>query len=128
MEYLMQLKKYSKIQQITLFKLTQKWTYTFQYFRSFRQGQNFLQCNFRNSEIQIVSIDRIEIEYAPKPKEKYLNDGTSFDTYIEYTNFDDTKGMIGIEVKYTEKEYKLTANSKQEKKTLGKLTLLYCDK
>ena len=64
---------------------------------------------------EIVSIDRIEIEYAPKPKEKYLNDGTSFDTYIEYTNFDDTKGMIGIEVKYTEKEYKLTANSKQEK-------------
>lgn len=63
----------------------------------------------------IASIDRIEIEYAPKPKEKYLNDGTSFDAYIEYTNSDDTKGMIGIEVKYTEKEYRLIANSKQEK-------------
>ena len=63
----------------------------------------------------IVSVDRIEIEYAPKPKEKYLNDGTSFDAYIEYTNSDDSKGIIGIEVKYTEKEYKLQANSKQEK-------------
>jgi len=59
----------------------------------------------------ISSIDRIEIEYAPKPKEKYLNDGTSFDAYIEYTNVDDSKGMIGIEVKYTEKEYKLETNS-----------------
>ncbi len=63
----------------------------------------------------IISIDKIEIEYAPKPKEKYLNDGTSFDTYIEYTNFDGTKGMIGIEVKYTEKAYKIQPNSKQEK-------------
>ncbi len=63
----------------------------------------------------IHSIDRIEIEYAPKPQENYLNDGTSFDAYIEYTSSDNSKGMIGIEVKYTEKEYKLKANSKQEK-------------
>ena len=63
----------------------------------------------------IISIDKVEVEYAPKPKEKYLNDGTSFDAYIEYTNSDDTKGMIGIEVKYTENGYKLQANSKQEK-------------
>ena len=54
---------------------------------------------------RILSIDKIDIEYAPKPKEKYLNDGTSFDAYIEYTNSDGTKGMIGIEVKYTEREY-----------------------
>jgi hypothetical protein len=66
-------------------------------------------------KLNITSIDKIEIEYAPKPKEKYLNDGTSFDAYIEYTNSDGTKGMIGIEVKYTEKEYKLQTNSKQEK-------------
>ncbi len=63
----------------------------------------------------IISIDKIEIEYAPKPKEKYLDDGTSFDAYIEYTDSDETNGMIGIEVKYTEKEYKLQTNSKQEK-------------
>jgi len=73
----------------------------------------------------IASIDRIEIEYAPNPKEKYLNDGTSFDAYIEYTNSDDTKGMIGIEVKYTEKEYKLTANSKQEKDVKDKNSVYF---
>lgn len=66
-------------------------------------------------KLNIASVDRIEIEYAPKPKENYLNDATSFDAYIEYTNSDDSKGMIGIEVKYTEKEYKLQTDSKQEK-------------
>jgi hypothetical protein len=62
----------------------------------------------------IASIDRIEIEYAPEHKERYLNDKTSFDAYIEYTNLDGTKGMIGIEVKYTERDYRLQANSKQK--------------
>ena len=73
----------------------------------------------------IISIDKIEIEYPPKPKEKYLNDGTSFDAYIEYTNSDNTKGMIGIEVKYTEREYKLQANSKQEKDVNDKSSLYF---
>ncbi len=73
----------------------------------------------------ISSINRVEIEYAPKPKEKYLNDGTSFDAYIEYTNSDGTKGMIGIEVKYTEKEYKLQANSKQETDIKNKNSLYF---
>lgn len=75
--------------------------------------------------LNIISIDKIEIEHAPKPKEKYLNDGTSFDAYIEYTNYDGTKGMIGIEVKYTEKEYKLQANSKQEKDINDKNSLYF---
>ncbi len=73
----------------------------------------------------IISIDKIEIEYAPKPKEKYLNDGTSFDTYIEYSNFDGTKGIIGIEVKYTEQAYKLQPNSKQEKDINDKNSLYF---
>ncbi|HBL76540.1 MAG: hypothetical protein A2W90_00530 [Bacteroidetes bacterium GWF2_42_66] len=76
-------------------------------------------------KLRIVSIDKIEIEYAPKPKEKYLNDGTSFDAYIEYSNYDGRKGMIGIEVKYTEKEYKLQANSKQEKDVNDKSSAYY---
>lgn len=63
---------------------------------------------------QILSIDRVEIEYAPSPAEKYLNDKTSFDTYIEYTHTDKQKGIIGIEVKYTEHEYPLKHGSKQE--------------
>lgn len=63
---------------------------------------------------QILSIDRIEIEYAPSPSEKYLNDKTSFDTYIEYTHTDNRRGIIGIEIKYTEHEYKLKHGSKEE--------------
>ena len=63
---------------------------------------------------RIISIDRIEIEHAPKPRKNYLNDSTSFDTYIEYTTYDNLKGIIGIEVKYTEREYGLKKDSTQE--------------
>ncbi|KAA6329307.1 hypothetical protein EZS27_021876 [termite gut metagenome] len=63
----------------------------------------------------IKSIENIKIEFAPSPKENYLDDGTSLDAYIEYTHTDNSKGIIGIEVKYTEKEYPLDPNSKQAK-------------
>jgi hypothetical protein len=78
---------------------------------------------FFNGAIQ--TIERIEIEYAPKPKEKYLNDATSFDTYIEYSRNDNSKGIIGIEVKYTEKEYGLKSESTQEKNILDKTSKYY---
>jgi hypothetical protein len=73
----------------------------------------------------IQTIDRIEIEYAPKPKEKYLNDRTSFDVYIEYSRGDNSKGIIGIEVKYTEKEYNLKESSKQAKDINDKTSKYY---
>lgn len=63
---------------------------------------------------QVQSVDKIEIEYAPSPTPKYLNDKTSFDAYIEYTHKNDKKGIMGIEVKYTEHEYPLKPGSKQE--------------
>ena len=55
------------------------------------------------------TIDRItdiRIEWAP-PYEKCLNDGTSFDTYIEYEKNGERYG-VGVEVKYTEVGYPLT--------------------
>jgi len=61
----------------------------------------------------IKSIDRIEIEYAPSKKEKYLEDKTSFDAYIEYSHIDGSTGILGIEVKYTEHGYKLTSGSSE---------------
>ena len=73
----------------------------------------------------IQTIDRIEIEFAPVPKENYLNDGTSFDAYVEYTHIDNSKGIIGIEIKYTEKEYKLTKGSKQENDIKDKTSKYY---
>lgn len=54
---------------------------------------------------QIISI---KIEYAGKgDKSLYLNDRTSFDTFVEYVTPDNKSGGIGIEVKYTENEYPL---------------------
>ncbi len=73
----------------------------------------------------IQSIDKIEIEFAPSPKENYLNDGTSFDAYIEYTHVDTSKGIIGIEVKYTEKEYKLKKGSKEARDIQDKSSKYY---
>lgn len=55
--------------------------------------------------IECTEIDIIKIEYAPTPKENYLNDGTSFDTYIQAQMPDGKTCGIGIEVKYTEQSY-----------------------
>jgi hypothetical protein len=63
----------------------------------------------------VDQIIRIEIEYYPKPKEKYLNDNTSFDTFIEYQHIDDTIGFLGIEVKYTEKSYPYSGQTEKDK-------------
>ena len=75
----------------------------------------------------ILSIDSIKIEYAPSPKENYLNDGTSFDTYIEYTHIDNSMGIICIEVKYTEREYPLVKFEKDKKTGERKLTKAWQD-
>jgi len=73
----------------------------------------------KNIVINNTITENIIIEYAPSPKENYLNDRTSFDTYIEYTHTDNSKGIICIEVKYTEKEYPLVKFEK-DKITLTK--------
>lgn len=55
-------------------------------------------------KIEIERVDKVEIEYPPMDKE-LLNDKTSFDAFIEYTNTKKEKGILGIEVKYTEGGY-----------------------
>jgi len=57
--------------------------------------------------IDCVAVNLVEIEYAPTPRDYYLKDGTSFDTYIEVTASTREKIGIGIEVKYTEQEYRI---------------------
>lgn len=74
--------------------------------------------------IQMCTINAIKIEHAPKPASRYLNDRTSFDAYVEYTHDDGAKGILGIEVKYTERSYKLTKDSKEEK-DIGNLQSKY---
>lgn len=58
--------------------------------------------------VPIKKIREIKIEYAGDgDKSLYLNDRTSFDTFVRYETFDGRIGGIGIEVKYTENEYPL---------------------
>jgi hypothetical protein len=57
--------------------------------------------------LDIKTITRVKLEYAPKPKDQYLNDSTSFDTYIQYISPTNELSGIGIEVKYTEHSYKI---------------------
>lgn len=61
----------------------------------------------------IHELIRVQIEYAPEPKQKYLHDGTSFDAYIEYLNGKNLRCGYGIEVKYTEHEYPIGAREKE---------------
>ena len=62
---------------------------------------------------EIDKVTDIKIEWAPEDKTLYLNDNTSFDTYIEY----ECKGKkcgIGIEVKYTEEGYPFGKKERRE--------------
>lgn len=64
----------------------------------------------------ISRIDKIHIEFAGKSPDRseYLKDGTSFDTFIEYTTTENAKGGIGIEVKYTENGYRIGVKEKKD--------------
>jgi hypothetical protein len=75
--------------------------------------------------VEIVEIIAVKIEYAPSPAKEYLNDRTAFDTFIEYKNNRNEHGIIGIEVKYTEQEYKLQPGSKEEKDIQNKNSIYY---
>jgi len=76
-------------------------------------------------EALIDGKENIKIEYAPSPKENYLNDRTSFDTYIEYEHKDGNMGILCFEVKYTEKEYVLKKGSKEEKEVYDESSKYY---
>ncbi len=62
---------------------------------------------------KIAGIGKILIEYNPGG----LHDGTSFDVFVEYDNKSGQKGGIGIEVKYTEKEYPIKRGTKEWNET-----------
>lgn len=92
----------------------------FNMFVPFRQNKDFTTKIFNEllggciQSVDISNDHRKFIEYAPSPVAKYMNDKTSFDAYIEYDHIDGSRGMIGIEVKYTEHEYGLKPGSKQD--------------
>ena len=103
----------------------------FNFFVPFRQDPEFAAMVFNEflggciKNIYIDSDIKKFIEYTPSPKVNYLNDLTSFDAYIEYDHIDGNRGMIGIEVKYTEHEYKLKSRSKEEREINNELSRYY---
>lgn len=52
--------------------------------------------------LQVEQVLAVKLEYAPRPAEDYLADGTSFDAFIEYRHVDGRRGFIGIETKLTD--------------------------
>jgi len=96
----------------------------FNFFVPFRENTDFCKNVFNEilggciktieNKAVIDGKENIKIEFAPKPQQNYLDDGTSFDAYIEYTHIDNSRGIIGIEVKYTERAYTLKKNSKEK--------------
>jgi hypothetical protein len=52
----------------------------------------------------------LRIEWAPAPATEYLGDLTSFDTYIEGADAQGKRVGIGVEVKYTERAYRIGAS------------------
>jgi len=72
----------------------------------------------------INMITDIRIEHAPDP-EKALMDKTSFDVFIEYRHASGGIGILGIEVKYTEREYKLVNGSTEAKKMQDPTSIYY---
>jgi hypothetical protein len=57
-------------------------------------------------------ITEIKIDHAPDPA-KALLDNTSFDVFIEYRHTSGAMGIVGIEVKYTERENRIIKKSKE---------------
>lgn len=53
---------------------------------------------------QIARVTSVQFEWAPLPKEEYLNEskGTAFDVFFEYESPMGDKGFIGVETKLTE--------------------------
>lgn len=63
--------------------------------------------------IPVESIDGVNIQFAPSPANRFLNDNTSFDALISYKNSDGEHCAVGIDVNYTERVDKLKADSKE---------------
>lgn len=77
---------------------------------------------------RISKIESVLIEYKPMTLNhivddeagRLLKDGTAFDVFVPYTTEDGKRGGIGIEVKYTEKEYPIKTGSKEWNETHDK--------
>lgn len=51
---------------------------------------------------EVAEVVSVRLEHAPQPASDYLDDGTSFDTFIEYRRPDGALAGLGVECKLTE--------------------------
>ncbi len=58
-------------------------------------------------DLELEGPFEMKFEWAPQPAEKYLSDMTSFDTYVQGVGANGERVGIGIEVKYTERGYRI---------------------
>ena len=61
----------------------------------------------------INMITDLRIDFAPDPEKAFMGKA-SFNVFIEYRHASGRIGIIGIEVRYTEREYKLIKNSRED--------------
>ncbi len=77
----------------------------FNFFVPLKDHAAMIQLAREWSGVEVAQILSVEIEWAPTPKARFLDDNTSFDAYVEFRAKDGTRGAIGVEVKFTEREY-----------------------
>jgi hypothetical protein len=77
----------------------------FNFFVPLREHAGMIMLAREWSGVEVDGIVSVEIEWAPQPKGRFLDDNTSFDAYVEYRAKDGARGAIGVEVKFTEREY-----------------------
>ncbi len=75
--------------------------------------------------VELQWVEEIRIEYAPLPRGEFLNDRTSFDAYVEYVDGAGLRGLVGIEVKYTERPSPLGNGSKEDRDILNAGSVYY---
>ena len=52
--------------------------------------------------VDIAVVDRIDVEFAPAPRDAYLGDRTAFDAFVAYRTSTGDRAFLGVETKYTE--------------------------
>lgn len=75
--------------------------------------------------MELKRVDEVRIEYAPMPRVEFLNDRTSFDAFVEYEDEAGLRGLVGIEIKYTEQPYPLGKGTKEDRDILDQSSAYY---
>ena len=51
---------------------------------------------------EVARVTDVRIEWAPEPRDEFLDDRTSFDAFVEYEDVDGQLAFLGVETKLTE--------------------------